>query len=146
MIQGLEIAPLRIMADNRGKVMKMADVNTPFFERFGEIYFSFINPGVIKGWKKHSRSTQLFSVPIGAIKFVVFDDRVDSLTKGQIQEIGCGESAYNLIKMPAGVWYSWKCLSEFPAMIASLINEPHDPTEAISSEINNNSIIPYQWK
>mgnify|MGYP001568500125 CR=1 FL=1 len=146
MIQGLEISPLKVIADNRGKVMKMIDVKVPLFEKFGEIYFSFVYPGVIKGWKKHLRAVQLFAVPIGMIKFVVYDDRSDSPTGGKTEEIEIGEENYHLIKMPAGVWYSWQAISVFPAMIASLTSEPHDPAEAVSAEINNNNIIPYQWK
>lgn len=146
MIQGLEISPLKVFADNRGKVMKMIDVKAPLFEKFGEIYFSFVNPGVIKGWKKHLRAVQLFAVPIGAIKFVVYDDRPDSPTLGRIEEVEIGESDYRLIKMPPGVWYSWQAAGSFPAMIASLTSEPHEPAEAVSAEVNNNDLIPYQWK
>jgi len=133
------------MADNRGKVMKMVDNKSNPFVQFGEIYFSFVNPGVVKGWKKHLRASQFFCVPVGTIKFVFFDDRPDSLTKGQIEKIECGEINYQLIKMPSGVWYSWKAISVFPAMIASLTSEPHDPAEALAAEINNNGIIPYHW-
>jgi dTDP-4-dehydrorhamnose 3,5-epimerase len=146
MIDGLNIMPLKVITDERGKIMKMADSNSALFEKFGEIYFSFINPGIIKGWKKHQAAIQLFSVPIGTIKFVIYDDRPDSPTKNELQEIECGEDNYQLIKMPANVWYSWKTTSTFPAMIASLTSEPHNPTEATSAEINNNSIIPYQWQ
>jgi len=146
MIQGLEVSPLKVVADNRGKVMEMADVKMPQFERFGEIYFSFVNPGVIKGWKKHLSAVQLFAVPVGTIKFVIYDDRPDSTTCGTVEAIEIGEANYNLIKMPPGVWYSWQATSIFPAMIASLTSEPHDPAEAVSVEVNNNNIIPYQWK
>lgn len=145
MIQGLEISSLKVMADNRGKVMKMVDVKVPLFEKFGEIYFSFVNAGVIKGWKKHLRAVQLFAVPVGMIKFVVYDDRPESPTRGQFEEIEVGESNYRLIKMPSGVWYSWQATSAFPAMIASLTSEPHDPAEAVAAEVNNNNLIPYQW-
>ncbi len=52
--------------------------DTPVFERFGEIYFSTIYPGVIKGWHIHTKMTLNYAVPVGMIKLVCFDDREDS--------------------------------------------------------------------
>ena len=44
------------------------------FKDFGEAYFSFINQGCIKGWKKHKEMTLNLVVPIGKVKFVIYCD------------------------------------------------------------------------
>ena len=53
----------------------------PDFTSFGECYMSEINSVAIKGWKKHLEQTQNIVVPIGKIKFVLFDSRNNSATK-----------------------------------------------------------------
>ena len=57
MIDGVEVFPLLRIQDERGVVMRMPRVDDPHFTEFGEIYFSVIYPGIIKGWHVHSRMT-----------------------------------------------------------------------------------------
>ena len=42
MIQGVSVRPLRQMPDERGKVMHMLRRDDPWFEKFGEMYFSVV--------------------------------------------------------------------------------------------------------
>lgn len=145
MIDGIRVEPLKVIADNRGKVMHMMKCTSDFYSKFGEIYFSFVNPGIIKGWKKHLQMQQNFSVPLGNIKFVFYDDRVGSNTRGQTQELLIGEQNYCLLQIPPNVWYSWSPCGQQTAMIASLTDLPHDPQESVSCEINNQA-IPHRWQ
>jgi len=85
MIDGVLIKPLKVFADSRGKVMHMLRCDDEIFRKFGEIYFSVVNPGVIKGWKRHQKVNQLFAVPSGNILLVIYDDRGQSPTKGTTQ-------------------------------------------------------------
>ena len=55
--------------------MHMLRADDPHFERFGEIYFSTVFAGVVKGWHLHERMTINYAVPFGSIKLVLFDDR-----------------------------------------------------------------------
>src|SRR5947208_13130101 len=87
LIEGVRVVPLRQIPDERGKVMHMLRADDPHFERFGEIYFSTIYAGVVKGWHLHDRMTINYAVPFGSIKLVLFDDRDGSPTKGQLQEL-----------------------------------------------------------
>ena len=48
MINGVKITEKKQIHDERGKVMHMIKSSDPEFINFGEIYFSCINPGVIK--------------------------------------------------------------------------------------------------
>ena len=49
-IQGVVVAPRRQIVDERGKIMHGLRSDDPEFERFGEVYFSWVNPGAIKAW------------------------------------------------------------------------------------------------
>ena len=80
MIDGVRIDPLRQIADERGAIYHLLRADDPAFERFGEIYFSVIYPGIIKGWHLHSRMTINYAVVDGNIKLVLYDQRPDSST------------------------------------------------------------------
>ena len=54
MIEGVFIKPLKVFSDEKGRVMHMLRSDDDLFKKFGEVYFSIVNPSVIKGWKKHS--------------------------------------------------------------------------------------------
>ena len=144
MIEGVDIKPLKIFRDERGQVMHMMRCDDGFFEKFGQVYFSVTNPGVIKGWKKHLRMTQHLAVPRGDIKLVVYDDRMKSGTKGKIQEIFVGEQNYQLVRIPPGLWYGFRAENKQPAMIANCSDVPYDPGEVELRPLSDKD-IPYTW-
>jgi len=104
MIDGVKIHPLRQIPDERGKIMHMLREDSPNYQRFGEIYFSCVYPGAIKGWHLHREMTLNYAVVVGHIKLVVYDDRERSPTRGTLQEIFTGESNYCLVTVPNLVW------------------------------------------
>ncbi len=131
MIKGAEIHPLRQTPDECGKVMHMVRRDDPRFAGFGEIYFFVIFPGAIKAWHLHTRMTLNYAVPSGRIKLVVYDDRDDSPTRGELQEIFTGEDAYALVTAPPGVWNGFKGIGTAPAIVANCATVPHDPDEIV---------------
>lgn len=144
MIEGVKITPLRQILDERGKIMHMLRADALHFIQFGEIYFSFIHPGVIKGWHIHKRMTLNYAVPIGKIKLVLYDAREDSPTKGELMEIFTGPEDYKLITIPPLIWNGTKCVSETSAIIANCATLPHDPDEIERLNPFDNK-IPYDW-
>lgn len=144
MINDVIIKPLKIISDERGSVMHMMKKDFDFYREFGEVYFSTINPGFIKGWKKHLRMTQHYTVPVGNIKLVLYDGRDKSDTAGRVQEIRMGKENYCLVRIPAGVWYSFRAEGKEQAMVANCTDIPHDPSESISIDLDN-EVIPYKW-
>ena len=82
MIQGVSVHPLRRIPDERGMVMHMLRRDDSWFQEFGEVYFSTVYPGAIKGWHLHQRITLNYAVVSGMIKLVLYDDREESSTKG----------------------------------------------------------------
>ncbi|MBI4538005.1 MAG: dTDP-4-dehydrorhamnose 3,5-epimerase family protein [Gemmatimonadetes bacterium] len=144
MIAGVLIQPLRQIPDERGKVMHMLRRDDPWFEQFGEIYFSMVYPGAVKGWHVHKRMTLNYAVVVGRIKLVLYDDREDSPTRGQLQEIFAGEDNYVLVRVPPGVWNGFKGLGVGSAIVANCASEPHDPEEIMRIDPFSPR-IPYDW-
>jgi dTDP-4-dehydrorhamnose 3,5-epimerase len=144
MIDGVRIHPLRQIPDERGKVMHMLRADAPHFETFGEIYFSVVNPGVVKGWHLHHRMTINYAVVTGMIKLVLYDDRQGSPTHKEVQEIFVGESNYALVTVPPMVWNGFKGIAARPSIVANCATIPHDPTEVERLDPFK-SHIPYDW-
>ncbi len=138
------IKSLKIIPNEKGDVMHMLRSDSDMFTQFGEIYFSYISPGFIKAWKKHQKQTQCFSVPVGNIKLVMFDDRRDSSSKGQVQEVFFGVDNYQLVKIPPEIWYGFQAVGNEKAMIVNCTDVPHDSNESIQKDIKD-KIIPYSW-
>ena len=97
------------------------------FERFGEIYFSTVYPGVVKGWHIHKRMTLNYAVPVGMVKLVCYDDRADSPTRGEVQELHVGELNYALVTIPPLVWNGFKGEGTAPGARRQLRHDPPRP-------------------
>ena len=144
-IHDLEILSLRIIEDDRGAVLHMLRSDSDLYSDFGELYFSETKPGIIKAWKCNSKLTQLLAVPKGRIRLVIFDDRLDSCSKGELQILEVGRpDAYQLIKIPNNLWYGFKCISTEPALIANCTNGVHSPDNTRTKNYDNPS-IPFSW-
>ena len=144
MIDGVKITPLRQIFDERGKVMHMLRADSENFEKFGEIYFSCTYPGVVKAWHLHKEMTLNYAVIYGEIKFVLYDDRPGSVSKGEIQEIYVSPENYNLVTVPPGIWNGFKGIGIQAAIVANCANIPHDPME-IQRLDPSSEYIPYNW-
>lgn len=143
-IDGVVIKKLNQISDERGKIMHMLRSDDPLFEKFGEIYFSTIYPQVIKGWHLHSRMTLNYACVSGMIKLVLFDERENSPSIGQVQEIFLGDGDYKLVRIPPGVWNGFKGLGSAPSIVANLATLAHDPAEITRMDPLSNH-IPYDW-
>ncbi len=143
-IHDVRVTPLRRIPDERGAVLHMLRRDDPAFERFGEIYFSLVYPGVVKGWHIHKRMTLNYAVPVGMVKLVCYDDRPDSPTRGVVQELHVGELGYSLVTIPPLIWNGFKGEGVSPALVANCASEPHDPEEIERLDPFANE-IPYDW-
>ncbi|MBF0568512.1 MAG: dTDP-4-dehydrorhamnose 3,5-epimerase family protein [Nitrospirae bacterium] len=144
MIEGIVVSPLKQIEDARGKVMHMLRRDDPLFERFGEVYFSVVNPGAVKAWKLHTKMSLNLAVPFGKIRLVIYDGRTGSPTLGLVDEFIIGEGNYCLVHVPPLVWSGFMGISDNIAILANCATEPHDPTEAEVCDPDT-PIIPYRW-
>jgi len=147
MIDGVIITELKQIHDERGKVMHMIRNDDEHFIEFGEIYFSCVYPQAIKGWHIHKKMTLNYSVVSGTIKFVLYDNREDSTTQGEIHEIFMGPDNYCLVTVPPMIWNGFKGLGNEMSIVANCASITHDACD--SDEVDRldpmSSIIPYNW-
>lgn len=144
MIEGVQVVPLRRIPDERGMVSHMLKRTDPHFKEFGEIYFSSIYPGVVKGWHIHDRMTLNYACIVGDIKLVLYDEREGSRTKGEVQVVYLGPKNYALAIVPPGVWNGFMNVGTSEAIVANCATIPHDPAEIRRLDPHKNH-IPYDW-
>ena len=144
-IKDIIVKPLKKIPDERGCIYHMLRCDDPFFEKFGEIYFSTVYPGAIKGWHLHKEMTLNYAVIQGMIKLVLYDDRENSPTKGNLMELFIGEENYCLVKIPPNIWNGFKCIGNKLAIVANCATIPHDPNEIERINPFTNK-IPYNWE
>ena len=144
MIDGVVLTPLKQIFDERGKVMHMLREDSEVFSRFGEIYFSCTHPGVVKAWHLHKEMILNYAVIFGEIKFVLFDDRKGSPTRGKIQEFFISPENYLLVTVPPLIWNGFKSVGTNTAIVANCATMPHSPDE-IERRPAFDVSIPYDW-
>jgi dTDP-4-dehydrorhamnose 3,5-epimerase len=145
MIDGVQVVPLERIPDERGTVMHMLKRTDPHFIEFGEIYFSKVYPGVVKGWHKHQEMTLNYACIHGRIKLVLYDDREGSKTKGELMEIFLGPDNHSLVVIPPGIWNGFKGMGGETAIVANCCTHPHDPKRSVRLDPFEND-IPYDWE
>jgi dTDP-4-dehydrorhamnose 3,5-epimerase len=144
MIEGVIVTLLRQIIDERGKVMHMLREDSPVFIRFGEIYFSCTNPGAIKAWHRHKKMTLNYAVLDGEIKFVLYDDRADSKTRGRVEEFFLSSENYCLVTVPPLIWNGFKGIGVKRSIVANCATLPHDPAEIERCDPFDPR-VPYDW-
>jgi dTDP-4-dehydrorhamnose 3,5-epimerase len=143
-IEGVQIVPLRRIPDERGTIYHMLRADDPHFVQFGEIYFTSVYAGVVKGWHKHREMTLNYACVFGRVKLVLYDDRLDSASAGTVIEVFLGPDDHSLVTIAPGIWTGFKGLSQPFALIANCCTHTHDPSRTTRLDPFDND-IPYDW-
>jgi dTDP-4-dehydrorhamnose 3,5-epimerase len=146
MIDGVHVKKLRIIPDERGRLMEMVRSDDEDFTKFGQVYMTTAYPGVVKGWHYHKIQTDYMTVISGMLKIVLYDNREKSATKEEINEFFAGVNNPIRITIPPGVLHGFKCISTSEAIVINTVSEPYsydDPDEFRIDPHDNE--IPYDW-
>ena len=144
MIEDVIITRLKVIKDDRGKVMHMLRNDSPVFKNFGEIYFSTINFNSIKAWHLHKEATLNYVCVKGKVKLVLYDDRKNSSTRGKIKEYDLSPEDYYLITIPPNIWNGFKGLDKGESIIANCLTLPHNEKEMVRKDPGDKNFN-YKW-
>lgn len=122
-VDDIIVTPLKRLAVSGGDVLHALKNSDQGYVNFGEAYFSFIEHGAVKAWKRHLRMTLNLVVPVGAARFVFIDN------KNNIREELIGEDRYFRLTVPPGIWFGFKGLALPASLLLNVADIPHDPTE-----------------
>lgn len=146
MIEGVKVKNLRVIPDERGRVMEILRSDDELFIKFGQVYLSTTYPGVVKGWHMHKKQWDNVACIHGMIKLVIYDDREDSPTKGEINEFFIGVHNPKLVQIPPGLYHGWKCISQEEALVINIPTELYNYKEPDEYRLPPDTPeIPYNW-
>ncbi len=145
-IDGVRTKPLKVVADERGRLMEMLRADEEIFTKFGQVYLTAAYPGVVKAWHYHKKQTDHFVCITGMMKLVLYDNRKGSATRGTINEFFVGEHNNLLIAIPPGVFHGFKCISEHEALVVNIPTEVYDYRKPDEYRLDpDDPKIPYDW-
>jgi dTDP-4-dehydrorhamnose 3,5-epimerase len=146
MIDGVMHKKLRVIPDERGRLMECLRCDDELFLKFGQLYLTTTLPGVVKGWHLHHRQYDNIVCVKGMIKLVLYDGREASPTRGEIDELFIGEHNPTLVRVPPEVQHGWKCVSTDEAFILNAPTELYRYDDPDQDELPaDTDLIPYDW-
>ena len=147
MIERVKTKTLKVIPDERGRVMEILRADDDFFEKFGQVYMTTTYPGVVKAWHMHKNQTDNVSCIQGMIKLALYDSREDSPTYKEVNEFFLGIHSPMLVQIPPGVFHGWMCVSEEEAVIINVPTEVYDYENPDEQRLDpHQNDIPYDWK
>ena len=145
LIEGVLVTPQKRILNPKGDILHAMKRSGPGYVGFGEAYFSTVRAGLIKGWKRHRHATLNLLVPVGAIRFVICDDRdvrQESSVAGRFIDVTLGGENHARLTVPPGLWMAFKGMNEELNLLLNISNEEHDPAEADNIDLD---AIPFVW-
>ena len=140
MIKDVIVTYLDVIDVLGGSVMHGMKGTSAGYAGFGEAYFSQVDKGAVKAWKRHKKMTLNLIIPVGEIKFVLFDDR--DLLNPTFQEVVISRKNYCRLTVPPMIWVGFQGLSEGGSMLLNIANIEHNPDEVDRLEIDK---LNYNW-
>ena len=127
MIQGVEVKGLKVLADKRGRLMEILRADDKEFVKFGQVYITTAFPGFAKAWHYHAKQYDFFTCVKGKIRLVLYDQRENSKTRGEIQEfIISMEENPVLVKIPPLVCHGFEAVGPEEAIVVNTVTEPYN--------------------
>jgi len=147
MIDGVEVKDLRVISDERGRLMEILRRDDPIFEKFGQVYLTTTYPGVVKAWHYHKKQDDNVTVVKGMLKLVLYDDRDGAPTRGEVNEFFIGEHNPVLVHIPKGIFHGWKCVGQEEALVVNCVTEPYNRDHPDEYRLPYDSEkVPYDWE
>jgi dTDP-4-dehydrorhamnose 3,5-epimerase len=142
MIQGVQLTPLRRIAAAGGEVLHAMKLSDLGFAGFGEAYFSSVDTGATKGWRRHRRMTMNLIVPVGAVRVAVCDDREKEEIFQIVDLSPDGAATYQRLTVPPGLWTAFRGNGHGLNLVLNIASIEHDPAE---SELRTFDDLPWRW-
>ena len=142
-INGVTTTPLSIIDTKGGDVLHAMKKSDHGYSGFGEAYFSTIEPKVIKGWKRHTQMVLNLVVPIGSVRFILYDARENQDNINQFQEVILSiADDYARLTVPPMIWVGFQGIGQQTSLILNIANIEHSPEEVERKELDE---IKFNW-
>jgi dTDP-4-dehydrorhamnose 3,5-epimerase len=146
-IEGVVVTPLKLLPNDKGRLMEVQRSDDPHFPGFGQVYVTQSFAGVVKAWYRHNTQIDQIAVITGLAKLVLFDDRVGSPTHGMVQKIVLGELSPKLVLIPRLVWHGFQAIGDTSAFFLHLNDRPFDFAAPDEDRLDiHDPYVPHTWE
>ncbi len=158
MIEGIVVKDLVKNVDERGFLSEI--LRSDWKELLGDdeiIQFnlSYSYPSIVRAWHRHLRGQADYFICVdGVVKVCAYDDRVESKTFGELDEIVLSYERLQVARVPGILWHGYKALGVKPIKLLYGVNRlynyeepdeerrPWDDTVLIPKTVNGKSSDP----
>lgn len=147
MIEGVKIKKLKVIPDERGRLMEILRRDDEIFIKFGQVYMTTAYPGVVKAWHYHKKQHDNFTCVSGKIRLALYDGRPESKTFKAVDEFILSLDEPAVVQIPPMVYHGFKCVGDKEAIVVNTITCPYNrekPDEYRMDAYEND--IPYDWR
>jgi dTDP-4-dehydrorhamnose 3,5-epimerase len=147
MIHGVIVKKLKVIPDERGRLMEILRRDDPQFKRFGQVYMTTARPGVVKAWHYHRKQDDNFTCVHGRMRLALYDARKSSPTRGEVNDFLISPEDPMLVHIPKLVYHGFKCVSENEAIVINTVTVPYNHKEPDEFRVDAyDNDIPYDWR
>ena len=129
-IDGVYLGPLKVFGDERGFFFETYRRSwVPGAREMVQGNCSFSRAGVLRGLHYHLKQADLWNVPIGEVRAVLYDFRASSPTRGKSQVVMMGQDNRVAVYIPKGVAHGFLAVKD--SYMTYLVDEPYDNTDEL---------------
>ncbi len=158
MLPGVKVISLKRIPDERGVFSELLREDWRDLlgeDKLAQLNFSFSYPGIIRAWHRHNRGqTDYIIVLTGALKICAYDDREDSKTRGQLDEVIVNAQSLQVVRIPGFYWHGTMTLGNEPSHTVYVMTRLYDYSNPDEERRpwNDKTILdprnksPYEWQ
>lgn len=147
MIEGVKVKKLKVIPDERGRLMEIFRRDDEIFEKFGQVYMTTAYPGIVKAWHYHKIQTDNLTCIKGKIKLALYDARPGSITFKKIDEFVISLDDPKVVQIPPLVYHGFKCVGKDEAIVINTITETYSKANPDEYRLDPyDSEICYDWR
>tara|TARA_Y100001970_G_scaffold205103_1_gene249772 strand:- start:381 stop:821 length:441 start_codon:yes stop_codon:yes gene_type:complete len=143
-IKDVTLTHMKIIAHEKGSIIKLIKSDQNEFYGFGEAYLSSVNINETKDWRRHKEMYCNLVVIRGEVSFKLFDNRMTLNAKGSFMSIKLSRDKYVKLTIPPNIWFCFKGEKK-ENQILNISNRIYDPNEVESLPLNNNNMPKVNW-
>ena len=130
MIEGIKIKDILKHIDERGFFVELMREDWKKLlkeDRIVQFNLSYSYPGIVRAWHRLIRGQVDYFICIeGSIKVCAYDDREDSKTYGELDEIVLSSERLKIARIPGIVWHGYKAIGTKPIKLIYGVNRLYD--------------------
>ncbi len=147
MIDGVKVKKLKIIPDDRGRLMEILRADEAIFQKFGQVYMTTALPGVVKAWHYHKKQNDNFTCVHGKMRLALYDARPKSPTYKEVNDFVISLESPMLVHIPKNVYHGFKCVSDTEAIVINTVTLPYNYKNSDEYRCDPyDNDIPYDWR